>query len=300
MFTDKIRYFDFLHWKEFMAAATIPNGMSWAIRALTLLLAGLLAYVLVRLIMGFLNPESLWLAPAQSAAAISGASSQSASAQSFNFSSDPFNRDSTGAALVVTPQDIGEYAPETTLNLVLTGRVTGPTGSAILRTPDNKETDFRVGDEVLKDVVLQAVNKDFIVLSVDGQLQRLTFERERVGVLQLKPDEPTQSAAAAAPVSLSKAITGADLGTLFQNVNLSRQQKDGQLIGFTVRSNRPGLNLSQFGLQKGDIVTKIGSTDITQGRPDFLSLFQQAAETGRAEVTVIRNGQPEIIKLGAP
>ena len=47
-----------------MAAATIPNGMSWAIRALTLLLAGLLAYVLVRLIMGFLNPESLWLTPA--------------------------------------------------------------------------------------------------------------------------------------------------------------------------------------------------------------------------------------------
>lgn len=284
-----------------MAVAATSNALSWAIRGLTALLAGLLAFVLVRLIMGFLNPESLWLTPEQGAAVRGGTPAQSASAQSFNFSSNPFNRESTGEALVITPQDIGEDAPETTLNLVLTGRVTGPTGSAILRTPDNKETDFRVGDEVLKDVILQAVNKDFIVLSVDGQLQRLTFERERLGVLQLKPDELPQNAAPApAAVSLNKAITGADLGTLFQSVSLSRQQKDGRLIGFSVRSNRPGLNLSQFGLQKGDIVTKIGSTDITQGRPDFLSLFQQAAETGRAEVTVIRNGQPEIIKLGAP
>ena len=288
-----------------MAVAATSNGMSLAIRALTLLLTGLLAYVLVRLIMGFLNPESLWSAPSQSAAAISSAA-RPANAQSFNFSSDPFNRNNAGPAPVIAVQDLGEDAPETTLNLVLTGRVTGPKGSAILRTPDNKETDFRVGDEVLKDVILQAVNKDFIVLSVDGQLQRLTFERDGLGVLQTKAQTLPQSLTPAdvqlkqAGFSLNKNITGADLGTLFQNVSLSRQQKDGRLIGFTVRSNRPGLDLTQFGLQKGDIVTQIGDTDITQGRPDFLSLFQDAAVTGRAEVTVIRNGQPEIIKLGAP
>ncbi len=282
-----------------MAVAATSNGMGWAIRAITLLLLGLLASLLIRLIIGLINPESLWIMPEQNAAAIGAHTGQSMSLQSFDFSSDPFNRNNTSAAPIIAAQDLGEDAPETTLNLVLTGRVTGPTGSAILRMPDNKEIDFRVGDEVLDDVTLQAVNKDFIVLSVDGQLQRLTFERDLLGTIQNKLNEDVGLAIAASP-ALTKALNAADLGELFQNVSLSRQQKDGRLIGFTVRSNRPGLNLSQFGLQKGDIVTAIAGTDITQGRPDFLSLFQQAAETGRAELAVIRNGQPETIKLGVP
>ena len=281
-----------------MAVAATSNGMSLAIRALTLLLTGLLAYVLVRLIMGFLNPESLWSAPSQSAAAISSAA-RPANAQSFNFSSDPFNRNNAGPAPVIAVQELGEDAPETTLNLVLTGRVTGPKGSAILRTPDNKEASYRVGDEVIDDVDLHAVNKDFVVLSVNGELQRLTFERENLGVLQTKPQEQ-QLAATNNTITARDALSGADLGTLFQNVSLARSVKDGQLVGYTVRSKNSGLDLSQFGLNKGDIVTEISGTVLSQGNPDFLALFQEAAEKGRADITVIRDGQPQIITLGAP
>jgi len=46
------------------------------------------------------------------------------------------------------------------------GRTTGlnGSGSAILRTPDNKEATYSLEDEILPGVTLQAVNKDFIVL----------------------------------------------------------------------------------------------------------------------------------------
>ena len=76
--------------------------------------------------------------------------------------------------------------------------------------------------------------------------------------------------------------------------------KDGQLTGYSVKANRAGVDLKPFGFSKGDIVTHIGDTDITRGRPDFLALFEKAAQRGETEVTVLRNGQIRTIKLGTP
>jgi len=76
--------------------------------------------------------------------------------------------------------------------------------------------------------------------------------------------------------------------------------KDGRLTGYSVKPNRPGVNLAPLGFSKGDIITAIGDTDITRGRPDFIALFEKAAQSGGTEVTVLRNGQVKIIKLGTP
>jgi len=76
--------------------------------------------------------------------------------------------------------------------------------------------------------------------------------------------------------------------------------KNGQLKGYSVKANRPGVDLSPYGFAKGDVITAIGGTDITRGRPDFLALFDQAAQSGGTEVTVLRNGQTRTITLGTP
>lgn len=295
-----------------MGQAATQNGMTWAVRLIGAMLVLALGFVIFKTIITFTNPESVWESPVT--APISAQNSVAGGAQTFAFTTDPFNRKIAPIAEVIA--EVGEDAPETTLNLKLTGRTTGPDGTAILRTPDGKEGNYRLKDEIVPGVTLQAVNKGFIVLDVDGQMQRLTFDRgEETGLMVKTADSEAPQSVVTVKVSantsgrkaaqqrqggVQPAAISADVSTLFQNISLRRVMKDGQLTGYSVKANRPGVDLTPFGFAKGDIVTQIGGTDITRGRPDFLTLFEKASQSGGTEVTVLRNGQIRTIKLGTP
>ena len=291
-----------------MAQATSHKGMTWAVRLIGAVLVAALGFVIFKALITFTNPESVWQAPV--IAPVSAENLVSGGAQSFTFATDPFNREVVPTVEAIA--EVGEDAPETTLNLKLTGRTTGPNGTAILQTPDNKENTYRLNDEIVPGVILQAVNTGFIVLDVDGQIQRLTFERgEDTGLIGKSdnPDTLQSSVTVKTPgrrASAQRKTTpqakpmSSDVSKLFQNISLRRVMKDGQLTGYSVKPNRPGVDLEPFGFSKGDIVTKIGGTDITRGRPDFLALFEKASQSGGTEVTVLRNGQMRTIKLGTP
>lgn len=288
-----------------MAAAATDKGIEWASRLIGAFLTLALGYVIIKTIITFTNPESAWEQP--TLAPVSAQNMAAQGTQSFNFTTNPFNRDV--AVEIETVAEVGEDAPETTLNLKLTGRTTGPNGTAILLTPDNKEDTYRIGDEIVSGVILQAVNTDFIVLDVDGQIQRLTFERgDDTGLIKkTAANENTAKTTLAVKVPSSKNSTqlqspeiSKNVSQLFQDISLRRIMKNGQLTGYSVKANRPGVNLAPFGFSKGDIVTAIGGTDITRGRPDFLALFENAAQSGGTEVTVLRNGQIKTITLGTP
>jgi len=165
-----------------------------------------------------------------------------------------------------------------------------------------------VGDEIISGVILQAVNKDFVVLDVDGQLQRLTFDRgEDTGLIKKtgvdgNASKTVLSVGVPSKKSPEPQIAGisGDISQLFQNVSLRRVMKDGYLTGYSVKANRPGIDLTPFGFSKGDVITNIGGADLTIGRPDFMALFEQAEKSGGIDVTVLRNGQIKTIKLGTP
>jgi len=271
-----------------MTTAETPSSLIWMIRLIALFLLALLGYMLLRIIITVSNPESVWRQPTLGEAQKTVISSQTL--KSFSFITDPFNRDITVVNSAIV--EIGEDAPETTLNLKLTGRTAGPNGSAILRTPDNNEASYSLDDEIVPGVTLQAVNKDYIVLSVDGQLQRLTFEQnDDLGLNRKTESEPTRTA--------KSAVTADNINDLFQNVSLKRVMKNGSLQGYTVRANRTDISLSDYGFEKDDIITSIGSTDITRGRPDFVALLSSAVKSGGVDMTVVRNDQQQIIRLGA-
>ena len=289
-----------------MAAATTHKGIEWAPRLIGALLIFALGYIIVKTGITFTNPESVWEQP--TLAPISSHNTAVQGPQSFNFTTDPFNRVNPVEIEIVA--EVGEDAPETTLNLKLTGRTTAKSGGTIvIITPDNKTGNYRVGDEIVPGVTLKAVNKDFIVLDVDGQIQRLTFERsddtglvkktatdENMPKTVLSVKVPSDKA----PAQITPAKISNDVSQLFQNVSLRRVMKDGHLTGYSVKANRPGLDLTPLGFSKGDVITNIGGTDITIGRPDFMALFEQAEKNGGIDVTVLRNGQIKTIKLGTP
>lgn len=273
-----------------MAVTASSDGLRWPLRLLTLALFAALAFLLVRIVMSLTNPESLWRNDGLNT---SSPIAVSQTAQNFSFKSDPFNR--TRKDVSVVQEVLNQDVPETTLNLRMTGRIAGEQGSAILRTSDNKEAVYKIDDEVISDVFLKAVNKDFVVLSVNGQLQRLTFERDEDVGLKTPVTKTASKVSALTPnIAMTQNVV-----SLLQNVNLRRSMKNGRLEGYKVKSNRPDVDLSKFGLKKGDIVTQVDNKDITQGRIDFLKLFQEAAQKGQVEVTVLRNGQSQKIQLGS-
>ena len=294
-----------------MAKAQTAIGLSGLIRFIGLCLLAVLGYLLFRIVMTFTNPESAWQQPAMGTASASATSVNSN--PSFNFASDPFNRSAAEATEIMVA--IGEGAPETTLDLKLTGLITGENGNANLRTPDNKEASYRVGDEIISGVTLQAINKDYIVISVDGQIQRLTFIRSEDSALAPKTanvqtamqsaiTRSVRSSAQPVPQPASSnspaAVTAKkDASTLFQDISLRRVVRKGQVKGYGIRPNRPGVDLSEYGFEEYDIVTRIGSTDITQGRPDFLALLAEAQSQGGVDLVVLRNGQEQKIRVGA-
>lgn len=280
-----------------MASATTDTGSNWVVNLAGAALVLALGYVVVKSVITFTNPESVW--KQSTLASVSTQNSTSVGTQDYSFTTDPFNRKKT--AIIEVASELGEDAPETTLNLTLTGRTAGPNGTAILRTPDNIEGNYRLGDEIVSGVTLQAVNKEFIVLDVDGQMQRLTFERGDDTGLTIKT---AANEAAPLKMSVTSSVTSnsaqENIAALFQNISLRRVMKDGYLTGYSVKPNRPGLDLTPLGFSKGDVITAIGGTDITLGRPDFLALFEQAEKNGGIDVTVLRNGQIRTITLGSP
>lgn len=287
-----------------MAAATTHRGIEWVCRLIGLGLIFAIGYLAVKTIITFTNPQSAWEQP--TLAPVSSQNIVTQRSQSLSFTTDPFN--SLVPVELEALAEVGEGAPETTLNLKLTGRTAGANGTAILRTPDNKEGNYRLGDEIVAGVTLEAVNKDFIVLDVDGEMQRLTFERgddtglmKKTGANEDAPQTaftvkvPSGSIGKTQPVAIAS-----DVSQLFQNVSLRRVMKDGYLTGYSVKASRPGVDLTPLGFSKGDVITNIGGTDITIGRPDFMALFEQAEKNGGIDITVLRNGQIRTIKLGTP
>jgi len=289
-----------------MATATPDSGMNWAFRLMGGALVLALGFVAVKTVITFTNPESAWSSP--KLAPTSPSNVAISSVQNYSFTTDPFNREVTPAPEFIA--EVGQDAPETTLNLKLKGRTTAKaSGTVVILTPDNKMGNYRVGDEIVSGVTLQAVNKDFVVLDVDGQMQRLTFERSGATGLVKKTGETDEAAktvlsikvpAGESPENLQSPAISQDVSQLFQNVSLRRVMKDGHLTGYSVRANRPGVDLISLGFSKGDIITNVGGTDLTIGRPDFMALFEQADKNGGIDITVLRNGQIKTIRLGTP
>jgi len=270
-------------------------------RLVALALLAAIFFVLAKIVITLTNPETVWTTQTITG---SGPVAATQNSQSFTFQSDPFN--SVSPDVTVEEVDIDTDVPETTLNLKMTGRIAGEQGSAILRTADNKEAVYKIGDEVISDVVLKRVKKDYVVLSVNGQLQRLTFEQEEFSGFANKnvnsdnagSDVQPSSGDILSSVSEKSGRSPEEIVGLLQNISLKRSVSNGKYQGLEVRPNRPGIDITQFGLKKGDIVTQVAGRDI-KSREDFFQKGLRAFKQGNSEITVLRNGQSQKIQLGA-
>lgn len=268
-----------------------------------------LGWILVRGLVLMVSPESAWTAlpviPAVS-------SSQSgADSQSFSFSSDPFSLGTSGVEAVdISPEiDLGLDVPETKLNLVLTGRTVGGVGSAVLKTPDNMEKSYRVGEDVMNGVTLQRVASGFVVLDVRGELQRLTFARENSTGLVADRSEQIADTISVTPLTSSaeqNATPGGGLisaetmsaSELMKSVKFNPHFNGGQLAGYSVSGTNGDGSLKRFGLKSGDVITKVNNTSLLNDKLNLLELASSLKTARQVKMEIIRDGRPQTVEIG--
>jgi len=262
-------------------------------RFINLLIVSAIFYLLAKSTISFISPSSAWV-PLRLDIKNS-ESSLIPDKETFKFEVDPFNRKLTDGP--ITQMQIVQDAPETTLNLVLTGMISGPNGIAILKKSDEKQKSYKVGELIYPGVVLQSVQKNYIIIDVDGKIQRLTFNREEITGLSYRNDD-LKSNKGLNKESLVTRSSDFDVDLLFQNLSLRRVSEAGKLRGYSIKQNQPNMDLTKLGFLKKDIITAIDGVDITSGSPNFVKLFEQSRKSGNVVMTIIRNGKTKKIKIG--
>jgi general secretion pathway protein C len=198
-------------------------------------------------------------------------------------------------APVVTSVD----APDTTLSLSLTGILAyGPKGAAIISANRGQEKTYRVGDSVdnADGSKVHSVEPDRVLLNRNGQLETLRLPQQLSSAAVRTTTSPVLPPAAAQPAGSLRQVISENASRLTDIVRLAPHVQEGKVVGFRVNPGRDRATFEQLGLQAGDVVTDINGTvldDPSQG----LQVFESLGETTQANVTVLREGTPQVIVI---
>ena len=192
-------------------------------------------------------------------------------------------------------------APDTTLNLSLTGILFGEgnvPNQAIISSGRNAEKTYHIGQAIdnANGATLHAVYADRVILN----------RGDRLETLRLPKVQATSTTATRFPGAVAARPTPAPNGSSLRQVltqNASRltdiirvapQVEQGQVVGFRINPGRDREAFEALGLQAGDVVTDINGTTLNDASKG-LQVFQQLGEATQANVTVLRDGAPQVL-----
>jgi general secretion pathway protein C len=197
-------------------------------------------------------------------------------------------------------------APDTTLSLLLTGILAADTesdfkGQAIISSNRGQERTYQIGQEIenANGTRLHSVHPDRVLLNRGDRLETLRFPETlsaSAGPAGLA-GRPSLPPAAAPPRNDSlRQVIGQNASRLTDIIRLAPHVEEGQVVGFRVTPGRDRETFEALGLQPGDVVTDINGTvldDPSRG----LQVFESLGEATMANVTVLREGVPQVIVI---
>lgn len=265
------------------------NGLATLIRLLAgvFLLAG--CFFFAKAIMIWMNPDSAWTVPKASASTVQSTKTLNTPPLDYNF--DPFHRNRT-AVEVETPaeQAPGEDAEETSLNVTLKG--TFAPVIAIIEGTDRKQKSYTLEDEITGGVTLESVHAGYVILLRDGKREKLSLERDKSGL----------GAANSAPTQFRGAVRGGvsvNPADLLRQVSITPHSNNNRFIGYKINA-QPGFDIKPLGFRDGDVITRLGSQDLTQPGIDFNSTVISAVAEGNPTAQIMRRGRRMTIRIRMP
>jgi general secretion pathway protein C len=189
-------------------------------------------------------------------------------------------------------------APDTTLSLTLTGILSkegDPNGSVIIESRGQSKT-YWVGNTIdgADGATLHSVYANRVLLDRNGRLETLRQKEltEPSGSPMAMPSLP-QAHTQPAPL---REILSENAARLQDIIRPAPHVQEGQIVGFRVNPGRDRAAFEALGFQPGDVVTDVNGTvldDVSQG----LQIFQSLGEATQANVTVLREGVPQVIVI---
>ncbi len=189
-------------------------------------------------------------------------------------------------------------APDTNLNLELRGTVSfrdSERGWAIIADDRGRDKIYFVDDAIDggRGTTLHAVYRDRVLLNRAGNLETLRLPKElssEAATAAIRPPAPIAAASSLRSVISDNASRITDVIRIVPHI------EQGQMVGFRLNPGQARAQFDALGLRPGDVVTEINGTSMTDPSRG-LQVFEALGETTIANVTVLRNGRPEVLTI---
>jgi general secretion pathway protein C len=235
--------------------------------------------------------------PALAPSADRGAATQSSADFSALLAAHPFGEAPKETA---RPVETVVDAPDTTLSLTLTGILFGEGdigGQAIISSSRAQEKTYQIGQAIenANGATLHSVHADRVILNRGDRLETLRLPKQLSSAAP-RALGPMMAPAAAAPTDSLRQVISQNASRLTDVVRLAPHVEQGQVVGFRVNPGRDRATFEALGLRAGDVVTDINGTVLDDpGRG--LEVFEALGESTMANVTVLRDGAPQVLVI---
>ena len=205
-------------------------------------------------------------------------------------------------------------APQTSLNLTLTGVVASSIVEEAAAIIENKGTQmvYGLGEKIEgTNVTLHQVQHDRVIikngnrnetLMLDGlEYEQANKRRERERARALTPSNPPPARQASLDRDAIEATAALreEPASFTDFISISPKSEDGMLVGYQVQ---PGKNPSLFqtaGLQSGDVIVQINGYDLTDSQ-QTMTAMNELRSAQSIELTLDRGGEYLTVYLDMP
>lgn len=201
-------------------------------------------------------------------------------------------------------------APETTLNLQLwgvhggsdieSGAANPETGAAFISSGRGEQKLYYVGDPIEggSGASLHSVYTDRVLLNRGGRLETLRLPRELAATAT--PVGRTNFANQAQPAQNRAAslrdVIGDNAARFTEVIRIVPDMQGGQMNGFRLTPGRDREAFASLGLEPGDVLTEVNGM-ILNDPQTAAQVFTALGEASQANVTVLRNGNPQVLVI---
>jgi general secretion pathway protein C len=196
-------------------------------------------------------------------------------------------------------------APDTRLKLVLRGSLASDDpeqARAIIADPGGKEEQYAIGDKLPGNAELSEVHPDRVILKRSGRFETLRLPKDKKSSNTVASRSVKTRAKASPQQRLSTVRQqlkqgSSNLGDLIRAT--PKRGKGGKTVGYTLSPGKDPNLFEQVGLQQGDVAIQINS--IKLDNPANSARALKSLQSGDSvSVTVLRNGQEEVVSLEWP
>ena len=274
------------------------NRLVFAVTLLLMLAAGFNASALVWQLVPQPEVDSALPVTGQNAAAQTASGLSTAQKVAFIGSAKLFGEVEQAAP---TPTAITD-APESSLNYKLRGIYYSDDealASIILQKGGAAMEFFRLGDEIARNIFVERIQSDHVIIARSGKLEKLLLEKPKLGGATSTASRGLRSL----PGS-SQATVLANYRRRYQDnpMALARRfkatpvEQNGKTIGYKLKALRGEKLLSQLNFQKDDVFVAVNGIGLDKPFQALDALKSLTTATS-VDVTVLRNGNRETLNF---